>query len=84
MSVKLKPFPKINFDTHCLIGVFYGKRTVSGYGVSVHAITDEGDRVVVRVKLTRPETLGENRVSQPYHIVKCPAIEKQVVFKYLS
>jgi len=79
-----KPLPKVDFDNQCLIGVFYGKRQVSGYGLAIHSLTDEGHRVVVRIKLTRPESLGENRVSQPYHVVKCQAIKKQVVFKYLN
>lgn len=79
-----KPLPKVDFNIQCLIGVFYGKREVAGYGVEIQSITDEGPRVVVRIKLTRPETLGENRSSQPYHIVKCRSIGKQVVFKYLS
>ena len=79
-----KPLPKVDFEKQCLIGVFYGERTVTGYGVAIYSITDEGDRAVVRVKLTRPETLGEHRPSRPYHIIRCQCIPKPVVFKYLS
>lgn len=79
-----KPLPRINFETHCLIGVFYGERQTAGYGLKISSITDEGERVVVRVQLTRPAAMAMNRASQPYHVVKCPTFVKHAVFKYLS
>lgn len=79
-----KPLPKVDFENQCLVGVFYGERPTTGYGVQVSSITNEGDRIVVRVRLTRPQAMAENRVSQPYHVVRCPYLTKQVVFKYLS
>jgi len=79
-----KPLPKVDFEKQMLIGVFYGERLTSGYGVQVSSITDEGERIVVRVKLTRPQAMAENRASQPYHVVRCPHTAKNVVFKYLS
>lgn len=79
-----KPLPKVDFETQCLVGVFYGERPTAGYGVQISAISDEGDRVVVRVRLTRPTAMAQNRASQPYHVVKCPHFTKPAVFKYLS
>jgi len=83
-SFEHKPLPKVDFEKQVLIGIFYGERPTAGYGVQVSSITDEGERIVVRVKLTRPQAMAENRASQPYHVVKCPRFTKNVMFKYMS
>ena len=85
---------KIDFEREMVIAVFYGWKPTAGYDITIKSIHTSGDLtaltnenvMVVTVVKKKP---GENcylpqLITAPYHIVKLPRFDGEVVFKELT
>lgn len=74
--------PTINFEKETIVAVFMGQKNTGGYSVSIVDIVDKGEKIVVKVKETKP---NENEmvtmaITQPFCIVKVDNAAKEMVF----
>ena len=71
---------EIDFNTHILIACFDEVRPNGGYDLKIQDVTESETRIEVTLKLTEPTGDNISVMIQPFHIVKIPVSEKEVVF----
>jgi hypothetical protein len=70
----------IDFSAYQVIAVFDEIRTSGGWSIDITGIVEYSDKIVVSV--TNLKTGGQTTVmTQPYHIVKIPVSDKEIVFQ---
>jgi len=71
---------KIDFDNYQIIAVFDEVYGNGGHSIDIIKITENEADIVVKIK--NLQTGGINSViTQPFHIVKIPIIDKPILFK---
>jgi hypothetical protein len=75
--------PQIDFSREMVIAVFAGERTTGGFTVEVTAIEHSTGaiRVTYRESGPPPDSLLAQAITQPYHIVTTPRLERPIVFE---
>jgi len=66
-----------------VIAVFAGERTTGGFTVEITAIEHSTGaiRVTYRESEPPPDSLLAQAITQPYHIVTTPRLERPIVFE---
>ena len=70
----------IDFSIYQVIAVFDQIYTNGGHSIDIINITENGDNIIVKIDnlMTGDDT---QVITQPFHIVKIPKTEKQVIFE---
>lgn len=71
----------IDFSKYSVLAVFEKVLGHGGSSIKVANITENEDQIQVFVKKTSPDGMSTSVMTQPYHLVKIPATEKEVVFE---
>jgi hypothetical protein len=78
--------PPINFTENSIIAVFSGEKPTSGYGVEIVSVesraTSDCDltRLIIRVHYCFPDSITQDVITHPYHIIQLPQISAPQVF----
>jgi hypothetical protein len=79
-----QPLPSVDFNRETVVAVFLGSRPNAGFSVTITAATPSasGEQLVVHFAETTPggSCLVLPVITQPFHIVKVPRSEAEVVF----
>eukprot|EP00567_Pseudictyota_dubia_P003248 CAMPEP_0197456982 /NCGR_PEP_ID=MMETSP1175-20131217/44847_1 /TAXON_ID=1003142 /ORGANISM="Triceratium dubium, Strain CCMP147" /LENGTH=207 /DNA_ID=CAMNT_0042991225 /DNA_START=41 /DNA_END=664 /DNA_ORIENTATION=- len=82
-SVPPPDVPDVDFASQMVAVVFMGTQNSGGYSVEITSVDDEGDgKLVVNYMTTVPPpgAMVTMALTQPYHIVRLDASDKNVVF----
>jgi hypothetical protein len=72
---------EIDFSKYQILAVFDEIQS-GGSPIDITSITEEPDRIIVTVENLR---LGSvNSITQPFHIVKIPVSEKEIIFRHVE
>lgn len=66
------PFPRIDFDTYCVVGMFLGTKPGGGYVIEITAAQrrDSFLYLYYREKSPSPNAMVTQALTQPFHIVR--------------
>ncbi|MGD9386304.1 MAG: protease complex subunit PrcB family protein [Thioalkalispiraceae bacterium] len=80
----LASIPKINFETQMVLAVFMGEKRTGGYAIRVEKIIEQEKRLRVGILVITPDADSARTmmISQPYHIVVLPKINKPVEYSF--
>lgn len=70
----------IDFETYQVISVFDQVRPTGGYSISVISITENQNNIVVNFETSYDDGITFQMPIQPYHIIKIPKSDKEIVF----
>ncbi len=86
IQVSPEPLPEVNFSTHMLVCAFMGKRTTSGYSITIERIWDDGEAIHVEVVKRGPpeDFVVAQVVTCPYVIVLMERTDLHFVFHVVS
>jgi hypothetical protein len=59
--------PKIDFESHVVLGAFLGERPTGGYGVEIRRVCEE--RIVVERRSPPADAMVTQALTAPYHLV---------------
>ena len=64
--------PTVDFNSNVVAVIFAGEKNTSGYAVVIKDVSAEGDDVVVKYRLTEPQTnsFSLQVITQPYAMVR--------------
>lgn len=71
----------IDFTKYSVIAVFDKVQNSGGNSIEVVKITESENQIKVFVETTSPDGMATSVMTQPFHIVKIPATDKEVVFE---
>ena len=73
----------IDFNTYSVIAVFDRVQGSSGYSVEITGVLDNGSNVIVELNYSQSAGSALTVMSQPFHIVKVPVLDKNksVIFE---
>jgi hypothetical protein len=71
----------IDFSAYQVVAVFDKIKGNGGWSIDITNVTEYADSILVSVKNLNTGNLT-SVITQPYHIVKIPVSEKQIVFQY--
>jgi hypothetical protein len=73
-SLGIQSTQQVDFQQDALLVVFMGEQRTGGYSVEVTGVRQEGARLTVTVKQTRPGpgAIVTQALTQPYHAVRIP------------
>lgn len=76
--------PEIDFSKDMVIAVFAGQFNTGGYSVTIEKITETKNGFTIFIKTTSPpkDSPVTMALSQPYHMVVCPKIDKPVRYSW--
>ena len=79
------PLPSVNFAEEQVVGVFAGQRPTAGYRVEIVKVEREssGLDVVYRIESPPQDAIVAQELTQPFHLVRLPALGLPVRFKKL-
>lgn len=66
--------PQVDFAASAVVAVALGEQNTGGYAVEIAGVRQEGERLSVTVKVTRPAPGGFTiqALTHPYHMVRIP------------
>lgn len=78
--------PKIDFPREMVIGVFTGQKESGGYTVEiVNVLKEEGViKVLYKERVPLPEEVVSAVFTQPYHFIKMPKEDLEVIFQNIN
>jgi len=71
----------VDFSKYQIIAAFDDVKGCGGYSISITQIEEHAERIVVTVNQYSPQGACPTVMTQPYHIVKIPVSDKQIVFQ---
>ena len=85
------PVPQVDFTRYSVVAVFAGEKTTGGYSVEILSVetsdseTQERSAIAITVQHRQPEAgnLVTEALTYPYHIIRIPRIDGNVVFKHV-
>ncbi|HYG59780.1 MAG TPA: protease complex subunit PrcB family protein, partial [Symbiobacteriaceae bacterium] len=77
-QVPVPPAPAADFSQSALLAVYMGEQTSGGHSITVTDVQEENGKLIVTVKQTAPgpNSIVTMALTQPYHIVRIPAVSK--------
>ena len=78
--------PEIDFSREMLIGIFTGQKSSGGYTVEIVNILKEERviKVLYKEKAPLPEEIATTAFTQPYHFIKIPKEDLEVIFPNIN
>ena len=75
--------PNVDFNKNQVIAVFMGQKGSGGYSVEITGVYEYEDKVIVNVLRKTPsaDAMVSQAMTQPFHIILIPMINKQIIFK---
>jgi hypothetical protein len=74
---------EIDFGRYQILAVFDKMHLSGGWTIDITSITEESDRITVTVENLRKGN-ALNNLTQPFHIVKIPVSEKEIIFRHVE
>jgi hypothetical protein len=74
---------EVNFDEYYLIVCFDRVRPNGGYSIKVKDVLEREEQIEVLIERPKPQGMAISVLIQPYHIIRIPITDKEVLFRYL-
>ncbi|MGB8704383.1 MAG: protease complex subunit PrcB family protein [Gillisia sp.] len=71
----------IDFTKFTVLAVFDKVENSGGYDITIEKVFDKDKALVVKIRKISPAGFVTQVMTQPFHIIKIPATQKQVIFE---
>ena len=72
---------EVNFDEYYLIACFDSVRPNGGYSIKIKDVLERDEQIEVLIERPKPQGMAISVLIQPYHIIRIPITDKEILFR---